>query len=252
MDQDPSDDARFDAGYQAWLKDNPGKRFSEYFEAVYVPKIDRGVAHDSLGQNLKRADWRDMGKSPFKLISRIHDALTGGTEGLPQDMTICDFGCGTLRIGAHVMAHLAPGRYIGLDIAQALIDNGSAAWADRVAERQPLLGTFDTTLDAAIAAAPDLLFAFNVACHIHPDEEAVFFDRITSLLHKPGAIALIHVLVADKSLRYQESGWAHPVDHYVRALAPLRLRPHPLEFLTSVEKSSQRLDSRVLAFERPR
>ncbi|MCE8540164.1 class I SAM-dependent methyltransferase [Ruegeria pomeroyi] len=250
MDQNPSDDARFDAKYQAWLKDNPGKRFSEYFDAVHVPKIGQGVAHNSLGQNLKNADWRDMGKAPFTLINRIHDAVTGGTEGLPQDMTICDFGCGTLRVGAHIMAHLAPGRYIGLDISQALVDNGSAAWADRVAERQPLLGTFDTTLDAAIAAAPDLVFAFNVACHIHPDEEKVFFDRIKSLLHKPGARVFLHVIENEKTLRYQESGWAHPRAYYIAQMHPLKLRPHPLEFLKTVEKPPHKMAATVLVFER--
>lgn len=239
----------FDKRFQLWKKDNPNGTFSKFFDALHVPKIISGGAHATLGTNLKGQDWRYSGKPPFDLIQKIHGSITG-TPTIPSDTVICDYGCGTLRIGAHFMRVLDPGNYIGLDISKHLVEAGAEQWSDLVQQKAPLLGAIGQTMDQAIDAAPDIVFAFNVACHIHPDETAAFYDRIKALAHKPGAMVILHVQLHDTPVRYRESGWAYPRAYYEAKLAPLEGCEHPFEAFSSWSIAGFDLDVGVMAFMR--
>ena len=45
-------------------------------------------------------------------------------NGLTEDTVCVDYGCGTLRIGVHVIEHLGRGAYWGFDIDEAFLDKG--------------------------------------------------------------------------------------------------------------------------------
>jgi len=250
MTDQQKDAPGFDARYQAWLKRNPGKSFSDFFDAFHVPKIVAGHRHASLGGNLTTGDRRVSGKGAFRRVRDIYRHVTGAAD-LPPEATICEVGCGTLRIGAHFIAHHDSGRFAGLDISQGLIDEGRAAFADLVADKRPVLGTFDTSLPVVTRMAPDLVFAFNVVCHVHPDEEQTFYDRLLALSHKPGCVVALQVITHPEAFRYQESGWAKPMQAYLERLAPLTYHPTPDEFIKSTEKAGRMVDSLLLAFTRP-
>lgn len=249
MSNSNQEEQSFDARYQAWLKKNSGKTFSEYFDAFHVPKIVAGHPHASLGRNLTTGDRRASGRGAFKRVCDIFTAITGAAE-LPHDMRVCEIGCGTLRIAAHFMDHLDPGRFAGLDISQGLIDEGRSAFGDLVTAKRPVLGTFDTTLEAAARMQPDLVFAFNVVCHVHPDEEQTFYDRLFALSRKPGCVVVLQVITYPEPLRYQESGWAKPLPDYIERLKPLVYHPHKNEFIKSGEKAGRQVDSLVIGFTR--
>lgn len=244
------DDTGFDARYQAWLKNNPGKSFSEYFDGVHVPKIMAGHPHASLGRNLTTGDWRVSGKGSFRRVCDAYGFVTGD-DALSGERAVCELGCGTLRIGAHFIEHLGPGRFAGLDISQALIEEGRAGFADLVRTKRPVLGTFDSSLAAAADLCPDLVFAFNVVCHVHPEEERVFYDRLLRLAAKPGCVVVLQVMTHPEPIRYQESGWARPLQDYVARMAPLVHRPHDREFIKMGDKGGREIASLLLAFQRP-
>ncbi|EDM71642.1 hypothetical protein RAZWK3B_19856 [Roseobacter sp. AzwK-3b] len=244
------DETALDARYRAWLKKNPGKSFSEYFDGFHVPKIMAGHPHASLGRNLTTGDWRVSGKGSFRRVCDAFSCVTGA-KALPKDSVVCELGCGTLRIGAHFIDHLGPGRFAGLDISQALIDEGRTAFAELVRAKRPVLGTFDNTLEAAADLCPDLVFAFNVVCHVHPDEEETFYDRLLALAHKPGCVVVLQVVTHPEPIRYQESGWARPVEDYIDRMAPLIHHRHDRDLIKTGEKGGREIESRLLAFRRP-
>lgn len=249
MSKQNTDEQAFDARYKVWLESNPGRSFSDYFDSVHVPKIRQGNPHASLGRNLTTGDWRTVGSEPFQRITDIYCELTGA-PALAENTTVCEVGCGTLRIGAHFINHLEPGRFVGLDISQGLIDEGRAAFGELVAQKSPALGTFDTCLDTTIQMKPDLVFAMNVVCHVHPDEEALFYDRLFALTQKPGCVLILQVMTYSEPMRYQESGWAKPLRDYIDRLQPMAYHPNGREFIKSGEKAGRQLDSLAIAFRR--
>lgn len=242
-------DADFDRQFQAWKAKNPDGRFSDYFNAVHVPKIAAGGAHATLGTNLKNQDWQSFGHAPFELLKAVYCEVSG-QDALPRETILCDYGCGTLRVGGHIMPYLDPGHYIGLDISQDLVDLGADTWSEVVQARTPLLGTLDAGLEAAVEKAPDIVFAVNVVCHIHPEESDRFYANIKALLHKPGAMALLHVLTYDRPIRYKESGWAHPMPYYDAQLAPLQRVSHSRETLATWTVGAYEMLSCFVAFRR--
>ena len=250
---DKADIEAFDAKVAKWIEDNPNKRFSDYSEHMLARHLELGRAHASLGTNLNSGkDWTADGKAPFKALC---DFLTSSTnmETLPRNFIVCDYGCGTLRLGWHLMQHLYMGGYCGLDLSDRIIDFGRRECESLIAEKAPLLGSFKDTLPQAAALNPDLVFAFNVACHVHPEEIDTFYENIKMLCSKSGAIAIVHFIthkIPDvTALRYQRSGWAWPLEQVKQAL-------HPLECLdeirfAEVRKGQHDLVSHYLVMQRP-
>lgn len=124
------------------------------------------------------------------------------------------------------MNHLNQGKYCGLDLSEEIIDFGRRECEALIAEKSPTIGAFGHTLDKVISLKPDLIFAFNVACHVHPEEIDDFFNNIKMLCAKLGSIAIIHVLTHEYAdvldLRYQRSGWAWPLEFVRDAMKPLK------------------------------
>lgn len=242
--------ADFDKRYQNWLEDNPDGLFSEFFDSYHVPKILAGARHASLGTNLQRGDWETAGEGGLALTRRIWSAITGQVD-LPRDLTVCDFGCGTLRIGAHFISHLEPGRYLGLDVSAALIGMGQENFAPLIAEKCPQFAVLNRDFAPGDVPPADLIVAYNVACHIHPDEEAEFYRRLKTIAARPGALIFLHVMIYPQPLRYQESGWADTRQSFVARMAPFELVEHPHEMLGTVQKGPHRVAGITLAFRRP-
>ena len=43
---------------------------------------------------------------------------------IPPDSILIDYGCGSLRVGAHFIRYLDPGCYFGLELAEGLYEIG--------------------------------------------------------------------------------------------------------------------------------
>ncbi len=239
---------KFDEEFAKWRQENPSGTFSEFSTARVAKQIRSGHRHASLGQNLIRGtEWQEDGAGAASALVRL--AQVGPSA------RICDYGCGTLRIGVHLIRRQDRGCYFGLDINRDLVELGRSYLDPAlIEEKAPLLGSIDDAFEATVAAGIDLTFAYNVAVHVHPDEQDEFNRRLLRLCAASGSKLLLHTLNATRPLRVQKSGWAYPIETYVDWLSPLRYRGkhmvNPKVERPGVPEDAG-LSSALLFFERP-
>ena len=99
---------RDNAKYEEWRKLNPSKEFKDYFAETVKSELVKGRAHPTLGGKLVDDEYGASGRG---FLKRLLD------HGLKPDDICVDYGCGTLRIGVHVIDYLDPGRYWGFNVA---------------------------------------------------------------------------------------------------------------------------------------
>ena len=109
----------------------PGKRArgDTYADRV-IDRLDAGTVHASLGPKLKTGSADRARKKVNWLVK----------TGLKPNHFVVDYGCGTLRVGALLIAYLEPDRYCGLDIDQRFLDIGREMLPEGLANsKRPLL-----------------------------------------------------------------------------------------------------------------
>ena len=136
---------------------------------------------------------------------------------------VIDYGCGTLRLGAHLIGFLDRGNYFGLDVAPDLIALGSERVnAEILSEKVPLLAGID---EHALARAQSFQAAFliseSVSFHVFPDELDFYYAALRRLVAVPGSVLILGTRLADVEIRFADGSWARPLQHFVEALAPL-------------------------------
>lgn len=134
------DDIReYDAKFEAWKTQNPGRTFAEYTTSLIVKGIEKGRPHSSLGPNLKDAgDWWEAGRPSWWSI-RTHHMIRNTDK-------VVDYGCGSLRIGAHFMKKHFQSCYFGLDVTTDFINYGLKILDDDFLRRKkPETGTIKMT-----------------------------------------------------------------------------------------------------------
>jgi SAM-dependent methyltransferase len=206
----------YDAALQAWQIENPGKKFS-HFSAAWVKKsLSKGVKHTTLGTKLiGEADWWKNGHPFYRKIIDMVD--------LPMNAKVCDYGCGSLRVGVHFIKRQHANCYFGLDVTDDFIKQGKAKARDIISKKRARTGTIEEKLTDAIKFSPDFLFTANVACHVHPDEVDEFYSNIRRIVHKNGGLVFLHCHISDEMFRYQRSGWSWPLDFYDKKMSNFEL-----------------------------
>lgn len=133
--------------------------------------------------------------------------------GLKPGDACVDYGCGTLRVGLHVISYLGPGSYWGLDIADFLLDEGRKLIGDELwAEKRPQLRVISPQAVAeASAAKPAMLFSSAVLLHVHPDELAEYVGNILTIIGSNGQAIIDAHLNEDETIQYSGRSWAHAV-----------------------------------------
>lgn len=235
---------RFDSVFKRWRETHPGGRFSEFStERALRHIVELERPHATLGPRLINAGGKwEVGVSAAELV--LAEAPVDETK------RICEYGCGTLRVGAYFIARQDPGCYFGMDVSEGFISIGKDLVGQTLIEsKRPSLGTIPALIDEAASASIDMLFSQNVACHVHPDEEDIFFENHRRICHKPGSIAVMHATVASEPIRYQESGWARPIQFYVDAMKPLQLSRVPTP-LKSMVRNGVSVQTYYLTFQR--
>jgi hypothetical protein len=198
--------AEFDAEvaiFEDWRARNPAKSVKEFYAQRKKGQMDSGAAQSTFGTDLKSGrTFETSGVSIFR------DLVGFGLK--PADACV-DYGCGTLRIGQHVIRYLAPGRYWGFDIADWLLEDGKKLIApELVAEKRPQLRVISReAVREAAAAKPAMLFSAKVMQHVHPTELAEYFENIMTMIGTWGQAIVDTKWTDGEAVQYRVNGWAH-------------------------------------------
>jgi len=203
--------------FEAWLAKHPGGVYSQFSAAKVQSALRKGRAHPTLGSRLETpGDWWEAGKPIFEKLLDLNP--------VPEAAKVCDYGCGSLRVGAHFIKRQEPGCFIGLDVTQDFIAYGrELVGQELVDSKRPRLGAISEMIDEAAAFDVDLLYSTHVAIHVHPHEKAAYFENIKRIAHKPGGVIIFDALIVKEPIRFRRSGWGWPIDFYLSSMRPLRL-----------------------------
>lgn len=210
--------ADWDRRYALFKRKNPGVSFTKMQMEKTAQTLQTGKAHPTLGRNIiDHADWWTAGVATFAHYMKLFPIAPGSR--------VIDYGCGSLRVGAHFIRFLDPGCYFGLELANGLYQLGEEVIGpELIARKKPRLGLIDTpALGEAVAFGADFVYSTAVAFHVHPDEMALYCANLIKLAAKPGATLFFDVKTSETPLRYRERSWSWPLGMYLEALAPLTL-----------------------------
>jgi ubiquinone/menaquinone biosynthesis C-methylase UbiE len=163
----------------AWQKRHPTTPLREFYAEKAERKLRKGRPHRTLGGKMLNREFGISGKSFFDQL--VAYGLT------PQDVCV-DYGCGTLRIGIHLIEYLEPGRYWGLDVSDFLLDRGRDLIGESLlTEKRPNLRVIsEEAVEEVAAMKPRLLISNRVLTHVQPEELREYFSHILRMIGANG------------------------------------------------------------------
>ena len=232
------------AEFEDWRARNPSATVKAFYAERKKTQIASGAAQSTFGTDLKSSrSFETSGVSVFQ------DLVGFGLR--PSDACV-DYGCGTLRIGQHVINYLGPGKYWGFDIADWVLEDGKNLIGSKMAdEKTPQLRVIsrEAVLEAA-ASKPAMLFSAKVLQHVHPTELAEYFENIMTIIGTSGQAIIITKWSDSDTARYRVNGWAHSIaairDLVARLGGKMEIlkegsQPLPLEGAGSAKKGTIRI-----------
>jgi SAM-dependent methyltransferase len=138
------------------------------------------------------------------------------TMGLKRRHRVIEYGCGSLRLGAHFIRYLDPGCFFGMDVISGFYEVGLPAIGDRlIAAKKPVLGVIgEDTLQAGVAFDADIVCSNTVCVHVHPDEMDEYFRNLIRLTAKPGARLIFNAMLGERLHRFGFNSWAWPMEFF--------------------------------------
>jgi SAM-dependent methyltransferase len=206
--------ASLEEAFEEYFRKHPGGTYAEFWAETGLRTVRAGQAHATLGPRLKAVpDWRQSGIGTYKLLVRY--------AGLTPESRVIDYGCGTFRVGIHMIEFLNQGHYQGLDVSRELLDVGMQMLGQElIREKLPTAAVIDAGVIAeAIRFKADCVFSIAVATHVHPREAGTYFTNLQRLTAQPGAVLLVAVAIADETPLGRSL--ALPLSGYAEALWPL-------------------------------
>lgn len=175
-------------------------RAATYSERV-MNRLDAGKVHSSLGPNLKAGSADRATRTFARLVA----------GGMQPDHVVVDFGCGTLRLGAILVEHLAPDGYIGMDIDQRLLDLGTEMLpVELISAKRPTLRVISQASLVEVAARkPDLVYCHGVLQHIAPEELVTFFGNIATIANDTTKIEIRASKLKATAEKISTNSWSH-------------------------------------------
>ena len=212
--------------FEGFLKLHPDASYADFYVARLREVISSEGSHRSLGRNLRDA----TGEVPFLEAGRNEFLNYLKWFGIEPNHRIVDYGCGSLRIGIHFLSYLEKGNYFGLDVTRDFIDLGLERVSEHLgSDHGAHIGLIGTDMERARSFRPDFVISSNVAYHVHPDETALYFDNLRSLLAK-GSSVIFDGRVAANHGNFDDRHWAWPLAFYQRHFADhaeVRIIPAP-------------------------
>lgn len=232
-----------DREFSEYLASNPDGTYAQFSMALQAREIRLGIPHATLGPRLARFDdWWEAGARTYRRLRRL-------VEPAPS-MRIVDYGCGSLRVGAHFIRDHNPECYFGLDVTNDFYDYGKELLGtELLQQKRPRLATInEQNLNEASDFAADIVISTACAFHVHPDEKQEYIRNIMKLAHKKGAFLVFDIVLTPSLLRYNETGWGWPLSFYEEALSPLTLQP--IDHIAPFQRGDHELEYAYLVFKR--
>ena len=198
--------------YLWWRIAHPSGRFREWYVEAVERRLAGGEVHATLGgESAAGEHFQRTGRAMFERLCR---------EGLRPDMRVVDYGCGSLRVGRHVIAHQAPGAYTGLDLVARFFEEGRATLdPELVAGKRPAFGVIGEDELARRAREPaDLVYSTGVVIHVPRSELDEYLARLARLV-APGGRVLISFYDDRRHRPAGDLTWTWPAAELLAAAA---------------------------------
>lgn len=210
-----------DLHFKLWKLWHPGAKFSDYYAGSIAASLKRGGIHKTLGNKkflsgsyvsrpveLDVASHQKRGKNYFETAIKY---------GLLPKHTCIDYGCGSLRVGQHLINYLEPRNYLGLDIISDFYDAGRKLLPPQLMElKQPEFQTIGQTPVVARRADADFIVSFAVLKHVPPSELDAYFRGIIALM-APRTKVLINFNESKRTTRTGAKIWDYCADEVVKS-----------------------------------
>lgn len=176
-----------DLHFKWWRRRHPGASFGDYYADTVAQSLRRGGTHKTLGDKafLSAAPFSSGAKQDTESFAEraryILDFLIAA--GLRPDDRCIEYGCGSLRVGQHLIRYLETDHYFGLDLVDDFYRAGlNLLPSDLVREKQPRFGVIgERGLQDGADFMPTVIVAISVLKHVPVDELKVFFSKILSM-----------------------------------------------------------------------
>lgn len=177
-----------DFKFLIWKLRYPETKFSDYYAGSIASRLRRGHSHKTLGNKkflsgslitnsaqLAQSEMESRGIRYFNLAI---------SYGLKPEHNCIDYGCGSLRVGRHLIDYLQAEKYLGLDIVSDFYEIGKSLLPEQTLEtKKPQFKTINpNSLKAATLQVPQFILSFAVLKHVPPNELDTYFGNIISMM----------------------------------------------------------------------
>jgi Methyltransferase domain len=204
-----------DRSYREARKNDSSLTYAQYSVRSQIDYIKRGGAHPSLGPNLiDNKNWAKDGLGTFEEYIRV-------IPGINPSFKLVDYGCGSLRLGNHIINYLDQGNYLGVDVWYELVEMGiNMLDVDLVSAKNPQFRELNrASVDEAVAMDADVVIACSVAYQVHPLDYPEFISNLMKITAKPGSFIVFDAKIGPKFNRYKSSGWSYTQQYYDQLFA---------------------------------
>lgn len=173
-----------------WRAQHPDATYGHYYAERMASIIARDAYQKTIGRKITDHSAR-MGK-------RIAEEFIG--MGIERNDVVVDYGCGTLRVGRHLIDYLDAERFVGLDLDAQIVTAAEALLDDDHRAKRPLLAEITPEILKRVGdMAPRWVLCNAVVNHLAPEDYDPFFDAVTQLMGSVGARLVVRT-------RYREPG----------------------------------------------
>jgi hypothetical protein len=244
----PRDFEYQDRAYYAQKQKDPSTSYAAFMMERVGRAVAKGAGHNSLGSNIvrpsgQREEFWEAGESKAHRYMKLFDIK--GNE------RVCEYGCGSLRVGAHFIKRLPAGHFYGVDVVDTFFEIGKTLVGPNImASKTPRLGVISPDEVKKVAEfQPDCTYSSSVCVHVHPDEFATYCGNLQSIANKPGARLFVEIHLADQPVRYAHRNWARPMSMFEAAMPELEIVQ--LHGVGQIERNGLAIRHGTLEWRRP-
>lgn len=198
------------ASYVAWRITHPTAPFRDFYVHQAERRLDSGEVHVTLGaKSVLSPRFLESGRAQLDLLVR---------GGLGRGERVIEYGCGSLRVGRHLIEYLDPERYVGLDLTERFWREGlTTIDAGVLAEKRPRFAVIGpATLEREAQRPPDVVVSIGVVIHVPPAELDDYFRSLAGLFG-PGTRGFLGFLAGAAERRLSHLTWSYTEERLVAA-----------------------------------